>query len=108
MLTILAVLGFVLALSGEYASYRYDEIRQSELEAEIRAQGIPEVEWFQAQTANKQTFTIKSEALPGSVEVLINGLIEPADIYTVSGEGITLHTELGSTDVVIIKYRRTR
>jgi len=107
-LNILAACVFALALCGEYGSYRYDNFRESQLQATIDAQGFPEVQWFQATDGNVQTFTTSHVPLPGSVEVLINGLIEPGDIYSVNGSAVTLSTQLSRTDQITIKYRRRR
>jgi hypothetical protein len=107
-LNIFAACVFALALCGEYASYRYDNFRESQLQATIDAQGFPEIQWFQATDGNVQTFTTSHVPLSGSVEVLINGLIEPGDVYAVNGSAVTVSAQLSQTDQITVKYRRHR
>jgi len=106
LLNIIAAFAFGFALLGEYCSYRYDEINQARLEETVRAQGVPAVEWFKARDAKEQTFTIGQTPVAGSVEVLINGLEEPADVFSVDKKVVTVSTDLSHTDVVTIKYRK--
>lgn len=108
LLNITAMCFFALALLGEYGSYRYESAKEAEMEAAINAQGVPEIEWFPATEANQKSFAIKREPIAGSVEVLINGLIEPSDIYSVQGRTVTVSAKLTGTDQVIIKYRHPR
>lgn len=108
LLNVVAAFAFGLALMGEYGSYRFDNIQQARLEAKVNAQGIPGAEWFQARDAQEQTFTLRQQPLAPSVEVLINGLEEPADVFSVHGKNITVSTRLNNTDVVTIKYREVR
>ena len=108
LLNVFAACMFGLALIGEYGSYRYDSKQEAQLEATIDAQGIPETKWFMAKDADEQTLTIPDDPLAGSVEVLINGLIEPGDVYSVNGRSITVLTKMNHTDQVTIKYRRHR
>jgi hypothetical protein len=69
---------------------------------------MPVAEWFQARDADEQTFTLRQRAIPGSVEVLINGLDEPADIFSVHEKDVIASTMPSKTDVVTIKYRGIR
>ena len=108
VLNLVAAFAFGLALLGEYGSYRFDNIQQTRLEAKVNAQGIPVAEWFQARDAEEETFTLRQQPLGGSVEVLINGLEEPADIFSVHEKNVTVSTKLNNTDVVTIKYRESR
>jgi hypothetical protein len=94
LLNAVAMLAFALALFGEYGSYRYEE--------------FPEVQWFQSTDADKVTFILSNAPISGSEEVLINGLIEPPDVYTVHGKGVTILTSLSRTDQITIKYRHRR
>ena len=64
---------------------------------------MPVAEWLQARDADEQTFTLRQRAIPGSVEILINGLDEPADIFSVHEKDVTVSTKLSKT-VVTIKY----
>ncbi len=107
LLNIIAACAFGFALFGEYCSYRFDDLQQTRLEARVNAQGIPATEWFQAQDANQETFTLRQRPLPGSVEVLINGLEEPSDIFSVQEKNVTVSTKLNNTDAVTIKYRKS-
>lgn len=93
---VLTFLALVLALPSAYWSYKGS--RKSE----------PAAEWFQARDANEETFTLRQQPFSGSVEVLINGLEEPADIFSVHGKNVTVSTKLNNTDVVTIKYRENR
>jgi hypothetical protein len=106
LLNVFAAGCFGFALLGEYGSYRYDDLKQSQMEAAINAQGVPAIEWFQAKDTDEQTFTLSETPLSGSLEVLINGLIEPSSIYAVKGRAIAVSTKLDRSDQVIIKYRR--
>jgi hypothetical protein len=108
LLNAVAICCFALALIGEYASYRYDSAKEAELEATVNAQGVPDIDWFQATDANEQKFTIAKEPIADSVEVLINGLIESGDIYTVHGKTVTVSAKMNHTDQVTIKYRHPR
>jgi hypothetical protein len=108
LLNIIAAFAFGLALLGEYGSYRLDSIQQAQLESTVNALGSPIAEWFQARNANEETFTLRRQPVPGSVEVLINELEEPADIFSVHEKNITVSTKLNNTDVVTIKYRESR
>jgi hypothetical protein len=108
LLNILAAFAFGLALLGEYGSYKFDTLQQTQLEAKVNAQGIPAAEWFQARDANEETFTLRRQPVSGSVEVLINGLEEPADVFSVHGKDVTVSTKVDKTDVVTIKYRAVR
>ncbi len=108
VLNIIAACLFALALIGEYASYRYDEAREADLQAAVDAQGVPEIEWFAAAEGNQEDFTLKKYPPPDSIELMINGLIKPSDIYAVQGKRITVSTKLNATDQVIVKYRRPR
>jgi nitrous oxide reductase len=65
---------------------------------------MPVAEWFQARDADEQTFTLRQRAIPGSVEVLINGLDELADIFSVHNKDVTVLTKPSKTDVVTIRY----
>jgi len=94
LLNAVAMLAFALAQCGEYGCYRYEE--------------FPEVQWFQATDTNKETFILSDIPIPGSEEVLINGLVEPPDIYTVHGKAVTILTSLSRTDQITIKYRHRR
>ena len=94
LLNVVAMLAFALALCGEYGSYRYEE--------------FPDVQWFQATDANKETFILSDIPISGSEEVLINGLIEPPDTYAVHGKAVTILTSLSRTDQITIKYRHRR
>lgn len=98
-------MGFVLALSGEFATYRNDKIRDAAWQAQLDAAGTPEKETFPARDEDDQKFTLKFEPLFGSVELLINGLDEPTDIYSVHGREVTLSTKVNRSDTVTIKYR---
>lgn len=108
LLNVMAAFAFGLALLGEYGSYRFDNIQQARLEATVNAQGTPVSEWFPARDADEETFALRQQPLAGSVEVLINGLEEPADIFSVHGTNVTVSTKLNETDVVTIKYRGNR
>jgi hypothetical protein len=104
LLNVFAMCVFALALCGDYVSYRYDNLRESRMQATIDAQGFPEAQWFQATDGKVQTFTISHTPFSGSVEVLINGLTEPA-ISTRSMEELsTVSTQLSRTDQVTIKH----
>jgi len=94
LLNAVAISAFALALCGEYGSYRYEE--------------FPEVQWFQATDTNKETVVLSDIPISGSEEILINGLIEPPDIYTVHGKAVTILTSLSRTDQITIKYRHRR
>jgi hypothetical protein len=108
LLNVFAMCVFALALCGDYVSYRYDNLRESRMQATIDAQGFPEAQWFQATDGKVQTFTISHTPFSGSVEVLINGLTEPA-ISTRSMEELsTVSTQLSRTDQVTIKYLHRR
>jgi hypothetical protein len=102
----LAMCFFAFALIGEGVTFWADRKQQARLEAEINAQGVPAIEWFHAKDTDTEIFTLSSDPIAGSVELLINGLIEPNDIYTVSGRSVTLSTPLTHSDEVIIRYRR--
>jgi hypothetical protein len=93
-LNVTAMICFALALSGEYVSYRYEE--------------LPALQWFQASDTNNETFVLSDVPVKGSEEVLINGLIEPPDIYAVHGKAITISTRMSKTDQITIKYRHYR
>ena len=80
----LAMCSFALALCAEYGSYRYEE--------------FPAIQWFQASDTNAQTFILPDIPVPGSEELLINGLIEPPDIYAVHGRAVTHPTEPNRSD----------
>ena len=101
----IAAFAFILALSGEYVSYRTDDAREYQLEHRVEAVGIPVTEWFNVSNLPVQPFTLSHVPIPGSVELLINGLIEPSNIYEVRGNFITLRTAVGQTDSITIKYR---
>lgn len=90
---------FFLALSSEYLSYRYDDFRDP---------GVPTMEWFTANTSSNETFTIADDPVAGSVEVLINGLDEPTNIFSVHGRTVMLLFEISPNDSVTIKYRHKR
>jgi hypothetical protein len=107
LLNLVAAFAFGFALLGEYGSYRFDSLQLAQLEAKVNAQGIPVVEWFQAQDVNEEAFTLRQPPLPGSVEVLINGLTEPADVFSVHEKSVTVSTKLSSHDAVTIKYRQS-
>lgn len=98
---------FALALFGEYAGYRIDAKQQAELERRISAQGIEVTEWLQGQDTREQTMTTSSEPLPGTVAVLINGLLEPSDVFRTRGREVTITTSLSRTDRITIRYRRS-
>jgi hypothetical protein len=68
LLNVVAACLFALALIGEYASYRYDEAREAELQAVVDSQGIPETKWFMAKDAEQQDFEIADVPLDGKVE----------------------------------------
>ncbi len=89
------VLALVVGLPSAYWSYLGS--RKSE----------PVAQWFQARDADEETFTLPQQPLSGSVEVLINGLEEPPDIFSVHEKNVTVSTKLTKTDVVTIKYRRS-
>lgn len=101
----IAVVGFACALLGEYAGYHYDNVREAQMEAKIDAQGIPTTKWFQPRDGDVQTFTIPDEPLTGSMAVLVNGLEEPPDVYSVKGKNVTVSMTLSHTDSVMIRYR---
>jgi hypothetical protein len=95
LLNAVAMVAFALALCGEYGSYRYEE--------------FPETQWFQATDANSEAFVLSYTPLPGTEEVLINGLIEHGnDVYTVHGNTVTIWTPLSRSDQIMIKYRHRR
>ena len=87
------VLALAVGLPSAYWSYKGSQ--KSE----------PVAEWFQARDANEETFTLRKQPLSGSVEVLINGLEEPADIFSVREKDVIVSTKLNKTDKVTIKYR---
>jgi hypothetical protein len=105
LLNWIAMASFALALMGEYCTYRIDIKRDAELISAINLQGIPAEEWFQAKDGNNQTFTISADPIDDSVEVLINGLIEPNDIFRAAGRNVTISTQLSLKDSITIKYR---
>jgi hypothetical protein len=96
ILFVVSVLALAVGLPGAYWSYKGNQ--KSE----------PVAEWFQARDANEETFTLRKQPLSGSVEVLINGLEEPADVFSVREKDVTVLTRLNKTDVVTIKYRDVR
>jgi hypothetical protein len=106
LLNVVAAICFGLALLGEYQTYRFDQARDFTVAEAINKSGIAEEQWFDAQDGNKQTFTLRFDPLPGSLEVLINGLAEPPDVYEVSGRSVTVSAPMGKTDKVTIRYRR--
>jgi hypothetical protein len=108
LLNVFAACMFALALSGEYVSYRYDSAKEAEIAAAIDAQGIPETKWFMAKDAEQQDFEIPDAPLEGKVDVLINGLMEPGDVYSLHGRILTVATKMNHTDQVIVRYRRHR
>ena len=112
LLNIVAACCFGLALLGEADTYRYDDLKQSEMEAAIEAQGVPTTQWFQATNADEdgKTFTIGHRPITGSVDVLINGLLEPINLYDVNVNKHTVKVliPLDPADQVIIKYRYKR
>jgi hypothetical protein len=91
-----SVLALVVGLPSAYWSYIGSR------------KSVPVAEWFQARDADEETFTLRQQPLSGSVEVLINGLEEPADIVSVHEKDVTVSTKLNNTDVVTIKYRDMR
>ncbi|HEV7553137.1 MAG TPA: hypothetical protein VGP65_15725 [Candidatus Angelobacter sp.] len=78
------------------------------MEAAIDAQGVPETKWFMARDAEQQDFEIPDSPLEGKVDVLINGLIEPGDVYSLNARIVPVATKLNHTDQITIKYRRHR
>ena|ERR1019366_2941073 len=90
---VVGVLALAVGLPSAYWSYKGSQ--KSE----------PVAEWFQARDANEETFTLRKQPLSGSVEVLINGLEEPADIFSVREKDVIVSTKLNKTDKVTIKYR---
>jgi hypothetical protein len=105
LLNWIAILAFMAALSGEYISYKADETRQSLLEHRVAQEGILITQWFQMIDSNVQSFTLSHVPIPGSVELLINGLIEPNEIFDVQGNRVTLKMQVSHTDAITIKYR---
>lgn len=106
MLNIVAACLFGIALIGEYVSYRYDRASEAELQTAVKAEGVLETKWFMAKDAEQQSFHIPDDPLDGKVDVLINGLIEPPDVYSVNGRTVTVQTKMNSTDQVTLRYRR--
>src|SRR5438477_1693919 len=39
---------------------------------------------------------------------LINGLLEPSDVYRIQGRNVTISTTLNRTDQITIRYRHSR
>ena len=107
LLNIIAAWAFALALGGEYLSNHYDEQNQSYLKNQLNAIGTPVMEWFHAKDAKSQIFTIRHDPLLGSLEVDMNGLEKPADIYSLRDRAVTVSTPMDHTDQVTIKYRYT-
>jgi hypothetical protein len=105
LLNIIAAFAFVLALAGEFMSFHFDEQRETYWENRLHAIGTPTTEWFNAKDAKSQVFNIKHDPLPGSLEVDINGLEEPTEIYSLRDHEVTVSTPMDHTDQVIIKYR---
>lgn len=106
LLNIIAAGMFAFALFGEYLSYRYDSAEQVKMQSAIDAAGIPETKWFMAKDAEQQDFEIPELPIEQKVDVLINGLIEPDDVYSLHGRIVTVMTPLKHTDQITIKYRR--
>jgi len=92
---LLGILALIVALPSAYWSYKGSQ--KSE----------PVAEWFQARDANEETFTLRQQPLSGSVEVFINGLEEPADVFSVHEKNVAVLARLNKTDVVTIKYRKS-
>ncbi|MGC2421744.1 MAG: hypothetical protein WA405_08860 [Candidatus Acidiferrales bacterium] len=92
-------IGFFLALNGEYLSYRYDDFRDP---------GVPAKEWFETNKAGNEVFKISDDPIPGSVDVLVNGLDEPTDTFSVRGRTVALLFKIEPSDSVTIKYRYKR
>lgn len=108
LLNVIAVVAFVLALSGEYQTYREEQRAQQLLLAEIAEIGHPTTEWFQAIDGDSQNFTLKYNPIPKTLEVAINGLEEPNDVYSLQGRTVTVSTRMDHTDTVTIKYRHSQ
>jgi hypothetical protein len=73
------------------------------MEAKIDAQGILTSKWFHPSDGKLQTFTIPDDPLPGSMAVIVNGLEEPPDRYSVRARNVTVSMALSPSDSITIK-----
>ncbi len=64
--------------------------------------------WFDTDRAGNEAFKISDDPIAGSVEVLVNGLDEPTDTFSVRGRTVALLFKIEPGDSVTIKYRYKR
>ena len=102
----LAIATSFLALFGQW----YDRRQSNKLRAELDSIGVDQTEWFQViKPAEKFKCVLLYQPLSNSVSVLINGLKEPPDVYSVSDKDVWVTAPFRSPpDDITIIYRHSR
>ena len=101
---ILALCSSAIAFGGQVATSRTSQ----RMRVAVDSIGIATTQWFQVNDdAGTQKFTISHRPIAGSVDVLLNGLSEPPETYSVQGSDIFVTAMQQRSDSIAIKYRYT-
>jgi hypothetical protein len=102
----LAIACSFLALFGQW----YDHRESTEVRVELDSIGVEQTEWFQVpEMAGNFKCELSHPPLSNSVSVLINGLKEPPDVYSIGDKSVTVLGPFGvPPNAINITYRHKR